>query len=105
MAPIYAILWCPRCWQHTEFCLAPDAAPGDPQPPIECWDCDFRYAPALVTCDSRGVEYEVPYLQYPLSTQILEAGRAEVRLRVRSVVIGSGYPLESLKRTNGRTPS
>jgi hypothetical protein len=76
--------------------LAADAAAGDPQPPIECYDCGHRYAPYRVTHAPDGTELEVPYFAYPLDTAVIDAGRDKIRRMVRSI-IANNYELERLK--------
>lgn len=93
MSTVFAILFCPGCWCKTEFCLASDAAPGDMQPPIECWECDYRYECVLVKYDQWGVRLEVPYSAYPIDSDILEQGREEIRRRTWQTAVGSGYDL------------
>lgn len=100
MQPVFAILWCPTCWQRTDFCLAPDAAPGDSMPPIECSECGHTFEPRLRRYDAKGVEYEHPTLEYPIPPEVLDQGRLAVRTRLHDVWVGSGYNLSERKRPN-----
>lgn len=93
MRPVYAILFCSACWAEREFCLAPDAAQGDSQPPIECWHCGFRYEPKLVTHLPNGEKLSEPYMSYPISSFTIEKGRERIKQRVVNAVYGSGYDM------------
>lgn len=95
--------WCPRCFAKSEFIVAEDASPEDPECPLECFACGYIHDKVTEECDPKtGVRHPVPVVRPAIPREQREAARAEMRETFRKAVVRDGVRLESFARRRPR---
>jgi len=91
--------WCPSCFGRSEFVVAEDASPDDPECDLECYTCGYIYGQIVEEFDPEtGEVFDHPRKRNAIGREAREQARRELRERFRVTVIRDGVRLENFKR-------
>jgi hypothetical protein len=82
-------IFCPRCFDKTEFVPTPEASDGDKYPPIECVECGYTFGKVVQEDPAGGPPKVVP----AISEEVRDKARLSHAQAFSHHVARNGYKL------------